>query len=70
LSRGALAGAAIVLAALAAVAFAGVAIHELQYASDHRFAYGPAKVIATAAGAGVLVSLAVAALALAAARDR
>jgi hypothetical protein len=41
----------------------GVAITEINYASAHPFAYGPAKVIAWAAGAGALVSVAVADLA-------
>lgn len=47
----------------------GVAVHELNYASDHPFRYGLAKVIATGAGAGALLSLAVAVLAVAYARD-
>jgi len=46
-------------AAIAAAAFAGVAIHELDYASGHPYAYGPAKVIAWAGGAGALLSVAV-----------
>jgi hypothetical protein len=48
---------------LSAVVFAGVGIHELNYASDHPYAYGPAKVIAWGAGAGALLALAVAGLA-------
>jgi hypothetical protein len=48
------------LGLVALLVFAGVAIHELQYASDHPFRYGPAKVIASAAGAGALVSASVA----------
>ena len=59
MNRGAIGGAAIALAVLAAVVFAGVGIHELSYASDHPHAYGPAKVIAWGAGAGVLLSVAV-----------
>jgi hypothetical protein len=45
---------------LGCVAFAGFvieAIHELNYASAHPYAYGPAKVIALASGAGALLSL-------------
>ena len=51
-----------VIAAVAAIAFAVVAIHELDYASAHRYAYGPAKVIAWAGGAGALLAIAVAIL--------
>jgi hypothetical protein len=50
------------LSVIAFVVFAGVAVHELQYASGHPFAYGPAKVIAVAAAAGALLSAAVAVL--------
>jgi hypothetical protein len=39
-------GGVLALALLALVLFTGVAIHELSYASDHPYAYGPAKVIA------------------------
>ncbi|HWK30114.1 MAG TPA: hypothetical protein VNS09_26320 [Solirubrobacter sp.] len=42
---------------------AGVAVHELQYASGHPFAYGPAKVIALTAGAGAVLAVAVGVLA-------
>jgi hypothetical protein len=56
-------GAVIALAVVAAVVFAGVGIHEFGYASDHPYAFGPAKVIAWAAGAGALLSVAVALLA-------
>jgi hypothetical protein len=62
MSRGALGGAVIALALVACAVFVGVAIHELNYASDHPFRYGPAKVIATAAGGGALLSVAVAVL--------
>jgi hypothetical protein len=55
-------GAVVALSLVAFVLFAYVAIHELGYASDHPYAYGPAKVIATGAGAGALLSLAVAVL--------
>lgn len=48
------------LGLVALVVFAGIAIHELMYASSHPFRYGPAKVIASAAGAGALLSGAVA----------
>lgn len=63
-------GAVMALAVVAALAFAGVAVHELTYASGHPHAYGPAKVIATAAGAGALLSIAVALLAHASRRTR
>lgn len=56
-------GAVIALAALSCLVFVIVAVHELSYASDHPFAYGPAKVIAWAAGAGALLAAAVAVLA-------
>jgi Mn2+/Fe2+ NRAMP family transporter len=59
----ALGGAVIALAVVAAVISIGVAVHELQYAGDHPYAYGPAKVIAWGAGAGALLALAVALLA-------
>jgi len=36
-SRGALTGAAVALAAIAGFALAGVAVHELKYVSDHPF---------------------------------
>lgn len=62
MSRAALGGVVIALAVLAGVVFAGVAIYELRYVSDHPFKYGPAKVIAWAAGAGALLALAVAAV--------
>lgn len=60
----AVAGAVITLAVVAAAVFVGVAIHELSYASGHPYAYGPAKVIAWGAGAGALLALAVALLAV------
>ncbi len=44
----------------AALIFAGVVKTELDYASAHPFAFGPAKVIAWCAGAGVLLALALA----------
>jgi len=55
----------IALAAVAAIVFAGVAIHEISYAHNHPDAYGPAYVIAWAAGAGALLAVSVAALAVA-----
>jgi hypothetical protein len=69
-SRSTLAGAIIALALVACAVFIGVAVHELDYASEHPFRYGPAKVIAAAAGAGALLSLAVAMLGYAHARGR
>ena len=62
MNRGTLAGVVMTLALLAGVAFIGVAAYELSYASDHPFRYGPAKVIAAAAGAGALLSAGVALL--------
>lgn len=50
--------------AVAAIVFIGVAITEISYAGAHPFAYGPAKVIAWGAGAGALLSAAVALLAI------
>lgn len=55
----ALTGFALALAAIAGAVFAGVAIHELNYASANPYSYGPAKVIAWAALAGALLALAV-----------
>lgn len=63
--NGPILGAVLALASLAAVVFVGVAIHELSYASAHAYAYGPAKVIAWAAGGGAVLAVAVALLALA-----
>jgi hypothetical protein len=51
------------VAVVAGVIFAGAAVNELSYVSSHPYAYGPAKVIAWACGAGLLVSIAVAGLA-------
>ncbi len=59
MSRSTIGGFVLALALVAGVAFAGVAVHELSYASDHPHAYGPAKVIAWAGGAGAVLSLAV-----------
>jgi hypothetical protein len=61
----------VALAAISAVIFTGVGITELNYVSGHPYAYGPAKVIAWAAGAGVALSVAVGivGLALVQARD-
>ena len=58
-------GAAAALASVAVIALVGVMIHELNYASDHPYQYGPAKVIAWTAGAGALGAAAVALLAFA-----
>ncbi len=57
-------GAVAAVAVVAALVFLGVGIHELSYAGDHPYAYGPAKVIAWGAGAGALLGLAVAGLAI------
>jgi hypothetical protein len=58
-----LTGAAAALAAVACMAFAGVAVTEWSYASAHPDAYGPANVIATGAAAGAVLALAVCMLA-------
>jgi hypothetical protein len=68
MSSSALLGAVIALAAVAAAIFIGVAITEINYPSGHPYAYGPAKVIAWGAGAGVVISVAVALLAIASRR--
>ena len=52
-------GAAIALAAVAALLLAGVAIQEYSYANAHPYRYGPAKVIATAGAAGALLAVSV-----------
>jgi hypothetical protein len=57
------------VAAISAIVFAGVAIHELDYAGGHPYAYGPAKVIAWAGGAGALLSVAVGVLGFALTRS-
>jgi peptidoglycan/LPS O-acetylase OafA/YrhL len=56
-------GAVLALASLAAVILAGVSVNELNYVSDHPYAYGPAKVIAWAAAGGVLLAIAIGLLA-------
>jgi hypothetical protein len=62
-------GAVVALAAICGLALAGVAVHEISYASAHPYRYGPAKVIATAAGAGAVLSMSVGLLAGALLRD-
>jgi hypothetical protein len=64
--RSSVSGIVAALCTAAAVIFAGVGATELSYVSDHPYAYGPAKVIAWAAGAGVLLSAAVGVLAVSA----
>jgi len=54
----------VILALASAVVFVGVAVTEINYVSGHPYAYGPAKVIAWAAGAGACISLAVSVLAV------
>ena len=56
--RGALQAVVIVLLALALTVFVGETIHELHYADVHPDAYGPAKVIALACGAGAVLAIA------------
>ena len=63
MTRTAIAGSAVALAVVAAIGFIGVGIHEFNYASDHPYAYGPAKVIAWGGCAGAVLSVAVALLA-------
>jgi hypothetical protein len=58
-------GAIVALALVAAVMFVGVAVHEIAYASNHPYQYGPAHVIAWGAGAGALLSASVSLLAFA-----
>jgi hypothetical protein len=58
-------GAVVAVATIAAAVFIGVAIHEIGYASKHPYGYGPAHVIAWAAGAGALLAGSVGALAVA-----
>ena len=60
MNRSSLGGAAIALALVSAVGFVGIAVHEFSYASDHPYAYGPAKVIAWGGCAGALLCAAVA----------
>ena len=62
MSRGTIGGAVIALALVAGAVFVGVAVHELDYASAHPYAYGPAKVIAWGACAGTVLCIAVALL--------
>jgi acetyl esterase/lipase len=57
-------GMVITLAAAAAIVFIGVAVTELNYAADHPYAYGPARVIAWGAGAGAALSVALGLLAV------
>jgi hypothetical protein len=65
LDRGsALLGVVGALALVSLLALGGVAIHELQYASHHPYAYGPAKVIALGAGAGATLAAALMLLAV------
>ena len=61
--RPSIVGAVIALALVALVVFVGVVLHELSYASSHPYQYGPAKVIAWAAGGGVVLAIAVVLLA-------
>lgn len=60
----ALGGFVVALACVTFLVFVGVAIKEISYVSDHPHRYGPAKVIAWAAGGGAVLSLAVVLLAI------
>lgn len=57
-----LVGLSIACAAIGFVIFVGVGITEINYVAGHPNAYGPAKVIAWGAGAGALLSAAIASL--------
>jgi uncharacterized membrane protein len=46
------------LVAVAALTFAGVAVHEWDYKNAHPYAYGPAVVIAAASAAGIVLAIA------------
>jgi hypothetical protein len=65
----ALLGAVIALAVTSALILLGVSVHELSYASDHPYQYGPAKVIALGAGASAVLAVALALLAVAVLRQ-
>lgn len=65
MNTSAIAGAVIALALAALIGFGVIAAHEFSYASHHRFAYGPAKIIAWGGIAGAALAAAVALLALA-----
>src|SRR5690242_13456380 len=58
-------GGVVALAVVAALIFVGVAVTEINYANNHPHAFGPAHVIAWAAGAGALLATSVAGLAVA-----
>ena len=60
ITRRSLMAVAATCAFISAVVFVYVLIHELDYAGAHPHAYGPANIIAAAAGAGALLSIAVA----------
>ncbi len=61
----ALLGFVLAITLLAGIAFIGVLVEELQYINGHPYQYGPAKVIAWAAGAGAALAVAVALLVVA-----
>ncbi len=66
----ALGGFVLALALVCVVIFCGVLLSELSYVHSHRFAYGPAKVIAWTAGAGAVLSFSVGLIAVALVRSR
>jgi len=49
---------------VAALVLIDVAVHEVRYASDRPFSYGPAKVIAWGAGGSALLAVAVVLMAI------
>jgi hypothetical protein len=69
MGRYALGGVVLALAIIAAIGFVAVAIHEFGYASDHPYAFGPAKVIAWGALAGAVLAIAVALVGFVLSRD-
>jgi hypothetical protein len=54
----------------AGIGFVVVALHEFDYASNHPYAFGPAKVIAWAAVAGAALAVGVGILGYALTRER
>jgi hypothetical protein len=70
MTRTTLGGVIMALSVVAAAICAYVAIHQLTYASDHPYAYGPAKVIAWGGGAGIVLALAVGLVGYALTRER
>jgi hypothetical protein len=70
MKSGTLVGAVIAFASVACIIFIVVVIEEATYASNHPYAYGPARIIAWGAGAGALLSVGVGLLAYSRLRDQ